>query len=265
MGQYENKRVFVTGAGQGIGYAICKAFAEEGAIVGLNDAQPELAQQGAAELNALVGAERVFAYPGDVADPTTVYVMIEEFTQQHGVPHVVVANAGITKYIEFLECTPEIFDKVTQVNLRGSYFLAQAAAKKMIAAEIPGRIILMSSVVGWRAFLNFSVYSMTKAALQMMAKSLALGLGQHRITVNSISPGAILTERTKQEDPNYAENWSEVIVTGRVGTVEDIAHTTLFLASPAASQITGQDLLVDGGWSLRSPVPAEHPEKPVDE
>ena len=186
------------------------------------------------------------------------------FSEQHGVPDVVIANAGITKYIGFLECTPETFDRVLAVNLRGTYFLAQTAAKQMIAAKKPGRILLMSSVVGWRAFLNFSVYSTTKAAIQMMAKAIALELGEYGITVNSISPGATLTERTLREDPHYAENWSGVTITQDVGQVADIVNAALFLASPASSQITGQDLLIDGGWAIRSPVPEDHPEKPVD-
>lgn len=265
MANFSDKVVIVTGAGQGIGYGICEAFAREGAVVALNDVQADLAQQAAATINEAVGAERVFPSVGDVADPEFVYQMVAACTEQHGPPDIVVANAGITKYIEFLECTPEIFDSVLGVNLRGSYFLAQAAAKQMIAHQKHGRILLMSSVVGLRAFLNFSVYSTTKAALQMMAKSLALELGEHGITVNSISPGATLTERTQREDPNYADNWAEVTISGRVGLVQDIANTALFLASPQASQITGQDILVDGGWSLRSPLPTAHPEKPIDE
>jgi NAD(P)-dependent dehydrogenase (short-subunit alcohol dehydrogenase family) len=265
MSQFKGKKVVVTGAAQGIGFGICRAFAEQGAIVALNDIVPEFAQNAVERINESLGEKRVFAYSGDVANTEFVYKFIEDFTEEHGAPDIVIANAGITKYIEFLECTPEIFDQVVGVNLRGSYFLAQAAAKKMIAHQIAGRVLLMSSVVGLRAFLNFSVYSTTKAALQMMAKSLALELGQYGITVNSISPGATLTERTQREDPNYAENWAGVAVSNRVGTVDDIVAATLFLASSAASQITGQDLLIDGGWSLRSPLPEEHPEKPLDD
>jgi NAD(P)-dependent dehydrogenase (short-subunit alcohol dehydrogenase family) len=262
--QFKDKKVIVTGAGQGIGFGICRAFAEQGAIVALNDLVPELAQEAVEQINTTLGEKRVFAYSGDVANPEFVYNLIEDFTKQHGIADIVVANAGITKYLGFLECTPDIFDQVVGVNLRGSYFLAQAAAKKMITHQIAGRILLMSSVVGLRAFLNFSVYSMTKAAIQMMAKSLALELGQYGITVNSISPGATLTERTLREDPHYAENWAGVNITNRVGTVDDIVAGLLFLSSVEASQITGQNLLIDGGWSLRSPLPEAHPEKPVD-
>ena len=264
MSQFKDKKVVVTGAGQGIGYGICQAFAEKGAVVALNDLVPELAQEATEKINHSLGEKRVFAYAGDVADTNFIYQLFEDFSEQHGAPDIVVANAGITKYVGFLECTPDIFDRVSGVNLRGSYFLAQAAAKKMIANHMAGRILLMSSVVGLRAFLNFSVYSMTKAAIQMMAKSLALELGQYGITVNSISPGATLTERTLREDPQYAENWADVTISNRVGTVDDIVAATLFLASSEASQITGQNLLIDGGWSLRSPLPEDHPEKPID-
>ena len=259
MTQFSNKNVVVTGAGQGIGFGICEAFAKAGATVFLNDIDATLTQQAADDINTAVGTQQVIPYVGDIALPETVQQLIDASRT----PDIVVANAGITKYVGFLECTPETFDRVINVNLRGSFFLAQAAALKMITARKPGRIIVMSSVVGLRAFPNFSVYSMTKAAIQMMAKSLALELGQYGITVNAISPGATLTERTQREDPHYDENWASVTITGRTGTVDDIVNAVLFLASPQASQITGQNLVVDGGWTLRSPLPAEHPDKPV--
>ena len=264
QGRFAGKNVIVTGAGSGIGYGIVQAFANEGATVALNDLNTELAQQATNEINRALDNSNVHAYPGDVANPNTVQQLMHRFKDHIGVPDIVIANAGITQYVEFLECTPAMFDRVVQVNLRGSYFLAQMAAKQMIAANQPGRIILMSSVVGQRAFLNFSVYSMTKAALPMLAKAIALELGQYGITVNSIAPGATLTERTLREDPNYAENWAKVAPNQRVGTVEDIANAALFLASPQATHITGQNLVVDGGWTMQSPRPEDHPEMPEE-
>lgn len=263
MSKFVNKNVIVTGAGEGIGLGICRAFAEAGAFVALNDIRADVAHQMASEMNTALAAERVYAYPGDVAKPDVVYQMVDEFTAQVGAPDIVIANAGITRYIEFLQCTPEMFDRIVQVNLRGSYFLAQAAAKQMIAAGKKGRIVLMSSVVGLRAFPNFSIYGMTKAGIQMLAKSMALELGPYGITVNAISPGATLTPRTEREDPNYAANWATVNLTQRVGEIDDVVAAVLFLTSESAGQITGQNLIVDGGWTLRSPIPEDAPEKPV--
>ncbi|MBE2271297.1 MAG: SDR family oxidoreductase [Anaerolinea sp.] len=262
MARFADKRVLVTGAGQGIGFGVCRAFATEGARVGLNDVDDALARRAADQINAELPAPRVTAFPGDAADVPALQTMIDSFADQQGGLDILVANAGITRYVSFLDATPDIFDRVANVNLRGTYFAAQAAAKRMIAAGTPGRIILMSSIVGMKAFPNFSIYSVTKAAIQMMAKSLALELGQYNITVNAISPGATLTERVVREDPHYEQNWAQVTISGRVGYVEDVVAAILFLASREARQITGQNLVVDGGWSLRSPLPDDHPTMP---
>lgn len=262
---FEGKKAIVTGAGEGIGLGICRALAHAGAIVGLNDIREELAYQVASEINQEVGGTRVHAFPCDVADVSEIFAMVAQFTEQIAVPDIIIANAGITRYIEFLETTPEMFERIVAVNQKGSYFLAQAGAKQMIAHNQGGRIILMSSVVGIQTHPNFSVYSMTKAAIQMMAKSLALELGQYGITVNAISPGATLTPRVVREDPNYADNWASVTATGRAGEVDDVVAATLFLASDSAGQINGHNLVVDGGWTMRSPLPDDAPVKPVDD
>ena len=265
MTQFTDQTVIVTGAGSGIGYGFCKRFAERGATVALNDLDANLAGQAAAKINTEIGRQAVYPYTGDMSDPDTIFSFVEAVSAQHGPPHIAIANAGLSQYVRFLECTPETFDKVTNLNLRGSYFLAQAAAKQMIAHKIRGRIILLSSVVGIRAFPNFSVDGMTKAGLQMMASMLALELGTTGITVNAISPGAILTERTQRQDPKYAENWGSVSPNGRVGYVEDIVNTALFLCAPESSHVTGQNITVDGGWTLPGVLPDEHPELPLDE
>ena len=196
-----------------------------------------------AKINDEIGAERVLPYALDVADVDKVREMVDDFAGRHGRLDVVMANAGITNYGAFLEYTPEAFDRLTAVNLRGSYFTAQAAAKAMIRTRNEnGRIILLSSVTGVQAFLNLSAYGVTKAGLRMMARALALELGSYGITVNSICPGAIHTERTVADDPKFDSNWAGVSPTGRVGFVEDVAETAMFLASPEARQITGQTI-----------------------
>lgn len=258
--RFQGQQVLVTGAGTGIGYGICEQFAREGATVALNDLDTGLAQQAAQAINRELGTEQVFAYPGNVSDVAAVREMVQSFAGQHGGLSVVVANAGITNYGEFITYTPEAFDTLTGVNLRGSYFTAQAAAQQMIAHQMPGRIIFMSSVTGVQAHRNLSAYGVTKAGLRMMAKALAVELGEYGITVNTIGAGATLTERTLQDDPHYERNWNSVAPNGRTAQVADIAAATLFLASPEARHITGETLMVDGGWTIYSPLPEDHPQ-----
>lgn len=260
MSRFKDKKILVTGAGSGIGFGICRCFAREGAIVALNDVNAELAQQAAEQLNTETGLGQVHAFPGDVAEVEGLREMISQFASRFGGLDVAVANAGITNYGEFLSYTPENFDQLTAVNLRGSFFTAQAAARVMIEHRLPGRIILLSSVTGVVAHRNLSAYGITKAGIRMMAKTLALELGPHAITVNAVAAGATLTERTLQDDPNYEKNWNGVAPNGRTATVEDIVAAILFMASPEARHVTGQTLVVDGGWTIYSPLPSDHPQ-----
>lgn len=262
---FSGRAVIVTGAGEGIGYALCRAFAEAGAFVALNDLDAAKADSAAAQINGELGTARVTAYGLDVADVAAVRAMIDDFTARHGRLDVVVANAGITNFGAFLDYTPEAFDRVTGVNLRGTYFTAQAAARAMIrTGQAAGRILLTSSVTGRMGYPNLSAYGMTKAAISHLAQALAVELGVHGITVNVICPGATVTERTLRDDPHYAENWAAVAPNRRVGTVDDLAQTALFLASDGARHITGQTLVVDGGWTLTSPIPPDTPDLPEE-
>lgn len=262
MRKFEGKSVVVTGAGLGIGYALCRAFAQEGAVVALNDIDPNLAQEAADRINGESGSRQVHAYSCDVSDVEAVRGMFADFLARTGRLDIAVANAGITNYGEFLEFTPQAFDRLTGVNLRGSFFTAQTAAKIMIEKQTAGRILLMSSVTGVQAFLNLGAYGMTKAAIRMLAKTIGLELGKYGITVNAIAPGAILTERTLKDDPGFEENWASVTPNRRSGYVEDIVAAALFLSSPEARHVTGQTIVVDGGWTLQSPIPEGHPDKP---
>jgi glucose 1-dehydrogenase len=259
MNTLTGKAVLVTGAGTGIGYALCQTFASAGATVGLNDIDPTLCQRATQQINDALGVERVHPYVCDVADVDAVRTMIQRFVDTAGQLNIAIANAGITNYGSFLTDTPEAFDRLTSVNLRGSYFTAQTAARIMIDAHIPGRIILMSSVTGIQAHLNLGGYGITKAGIRMMAKTIALEVAKYGITANAISPGATLTERTLHDDPEYERNWASVTPTGRVGYVEDIVAAALYLTSPEARHVTGQTLVVDGGWTLQSPLPVGQP------
>ena len=259
---FENNSVMVTGAGIGIGYALCEAFAKEGAHVALNDIDGDLARASADTINSQLKTEKVSPYAFDVADCSLLEDNIRNFSGKHSGIDIMIANAGITHYAPFLSTTIEAFDRLAAVNLRGSYFSAQYAAKEMIKHKKAGRIILMSSINGHRVIINLSVYGTTKAGIRMMAKNLGLELGPHNITVNAISPGATRTERTVKDDPEFDENWSGVTPTGNKIMVEDVVAAAFYLASPGAKQITGQTMVVDGGWTLQSPLPQAHPRVP---
>jgi NAD(P)-dependent dehydrogenase (short-subunit alcohol dehydrogenase family) len=258
---FRDKVVLVTGAGVGIGYGLCAAFAGAGAHVVLNDHDASVARGAAESINASLRAERVAARPLDISDPGALREMGRWITEHYGRLDVAVANAGVTNYGAFLEYTPEAFDRVTAVNLRGTYFTAQAAARIMIERQVPeGRIILMSSITGTHAMTNLGAYGMTKAAVRHLARSTALELGPYGITVNAVCPGAILTERTLADDPDHEANWSAVNPNGRDGYVDDVVAAVFYLASGAARHVTGQTLVVDGGWTVRGVVPPGQPQ-----
>ncbi|MEL6721023.1 MAG: SDR family oxidoreductase, partial [Bacteroidota bacterium] len=150
--------------------------------------------------------------------------------------------------------TPEQFDNLIQLNLKASFFLAQSASQLMIEQKIGGSILLMSSVTGVQAHENLVAYGMTKAALRMLAKSLVVELSPYKICVNAIAPGATLTERTL-DDQDYEQTWSKITPLGKPANTQDIAHAALFLVHPHSKHITGQTLVVDGGWTAVSPSP----------
>lgn len=250
----------VTGAGKGIGFSICRSFAAEGALVGLNDIDASLASAAVKIINQELNSERVIALPFDVSLVEEQKKNIAWFSGQHQGLDVFVANAGITNYGSFLSYEPEHFDQLTSVNMRGTYFSVQAAAKEMIQRETAGTIILISSAVGLTAHRNLGAYGASKAAIIMMGKSFGLELGPYGINTNVIAAGATLTERTKEDDPNYEENWKSVTPNKKAGRPEDVAKSCLFLASDDARQINGQTLVVDGGWSIYGSLPANHPQ-----
>jgi len=251
--EFAGKVAVVTGAGIGIGFEICRSLAREGAHVLLNDLDEGVSNKAAERIQSEGGSCQSVA--GDASDPEFAASLVAEAVERFGSIDIAIANAGITTYGAFLDYTVEKFQKLVNLNLQGSFFLAQAAARRMRSQNTGGRILFMSSVTGHQSHPYLVPYGMTKAALRMLAKGLVGELSQYGITVNAISPGAVLTERTTGDDPDFEKGWSGAIPTGRVATVEDIANAALFLASDKAQHITGQTLLVDGGWTSTSQVP----------
>lgn len=260
---FEGQAAVVTGAGEGIGYEIARQLALRGSRVLLNDIDAERAQQAAEKIRFEGGDCQALA--GDVSQVEVVRDLVAEAVGRFGRLDIAVANAGITSWGSFFDYTPQDFDTVLGVNLRGSYFLAQAAARRMREQGQGGRIMLISSVTGHQALENLSAYAMTKAALEMMARNLVLELGPHGITINAVAPGATVTPRTLREEENYEADWQKMIPNRRVAYPEDITHAVLFFLSDAARHITGQALVVDGGWTCYSPVPAAYQDEDDNE
>ncbi len=256
MSEFRNKTAIITGAGQGIGKEIASQLASHGGRLILNDLDPTLLSSTVEELNDAFGKNggECIGVAGDAGDIDIIDRLVVSATSRFHRLDLVIANAGMTTFGNFLKYQPEDFEKLIHLNLQGSFFLCQKSAQVMIDKGIHGRILLMSSVTGHQAHQNLTAYGMTKSALQALAKFTAVELAGYGITVNAISPGATVTERTL-EDPDYISQWERITPTGTVTRVEDIAHTALFLLSEKSGQITGQTIIVDGGWTSTSPQP----------
>lgn len=246
-----DKVAIITGAGQGIGLEIARQLVANGAKVILNDQDTTLAQTAAQEV-AQNGT--CIGIGGDASDMAIIEQLVGTAVSTFGRLDIAIANAGITLFGDFFTYQPEALQQVMQVNLSGTFFLAQAAANQMKRQPSGGTLLFTSSVTGHQAHKNLAAYGMTKAAIEMLAKNLVVELSEFGINVNTVAPGATLTERTL-EDTEYEAVWSRITPMKRPATVQDIASAALFLVSTQAKHITGQTLIIDGGWTCLSPSP----------
>jgi NAD(P)-dependent dehydrogenase (short-subunit alcohol dehydrogenase family) len=249
---FHGKVAFITGAGQGIGLQIAKQLVQEGVVVYLNDQDETLAQRAAENLQADKG--RCIPLPGDVSEVKQITSFIQQIKREQGRLDIAIANAGITLFGDFLTYSEADFNRVLAVNLRGTFFLAQQATTVMKEQKTGGTLLFLSSVTAHQAHKNLGAYGMTKAAIELLARNLVAEIAGFNINVNCLAPGATLTERTLKDD-DYVETWSRITPMGKPATVEDIANAALFLVSDKTRHLTGQTLVVDGGWTVVSPSP----------
>ena len=247
------KVAIITGAGQGIGLEIARKLLDTGSHVILNDLEIGLTESAVASLSR-IGKSMVLGCSGDSSSEEVINELIELAMHHFGKIDQVVANAGITLFGGFLDYSRQDFEEVMRVNQAGTFFLTQAAARVMKDQESGGSILLISSVTAHQSHENLAAYAMSKAAIEMLAKNLVLELAPFGIRINTIAPGATMTERTTA-DPDYVKTWSKLTPLGRPAFTTDIAEAAAFLLSDAARHITGQTLIIDGGWTAISPSP----------
>jgi NAD(P)-dependent dehydrogenase (short-subunit alcohol dehydrogenase family) len=241
----------VTGAARGLGEAIALALAHAGADVALG--LRDVATGGALARRIEDLGRRALPLQMDVRDLRQVEAAVGETADRLGRLDILVNNAGVAPGNPAEDVTENDFDLTLRVNLKGTFFTSQAAGRLMIRQGY-GRIVNLSSQAGFAALPGESVYCMTKAAIAHLTKCLAVEWGRHGITVNAVAPTFIQTPGTEPalSDPRFRADVEERIAAlHRIGTPTDVAGAVLYLASPAASLVTGHTLLVDGGWTAR--------------
>jgi 3-oxoacyl-[acyl-carrier protein] reductase len=228
--------VLVTGGSKGIGHGIAAQLAEAGHRVAATYRSGEVPQD-------------VLAVQCDVTDPEQVEAAFAQVESALGNVEVLVANAGITRDTLLMRMSDEDWDQVIATNLTGAFRVARRAARPMIRGRF-GRIVFISSVVGQMGSAGQVNYAASKSGLVGMARSLARELGSRGVTANVVAPGFIETDMTAELGDDLVKKYAEQIPLGRLGSVADIAGTVEFLASDAASYITGAVIPVDGGLGM---------------
>ena len=246
MGILAGKSAIVTGSTRGIGRAVALLFAKEGAAVVVHGTDQGRAVETVAAIQQAGG--RAAYCLGDVADDGFGEQMASFCTGQFGGVDILVANAGAVGLTPFLDMTPAIMRRALDVHVTGAFLTAQAAARCMITGGNGGRILFMGSVSSTQAMYGYAAYSSAKAGMAALARVAAIELAPYQITVNTIAPGPVQNEMMDQLwGPERLKDRCLGIPAGRLAQPEDVAQLALFLASPAAAYITGQQHVLDGG------------------
>ena len=245
-----DKVAVVTGATRGIGRAIAVRFGREGARVAVIGRDPDMGRE-TARLVETAGSQAIFL-PTDVSDAVQVQAMVDAVVDRWGRIGILVNNAAICPFEDFLEMGEALWDQVLSVNLKGYFLCSQAVARVMVDQGIKGRIIAVSSISAEFGGSQQAHYCASKAGINLLIKSMAISLGPHGITCNAVLPGTVETDINREalSDPEVRDYWLKRGPIGGLGKPEDIAGPVLFFASDDSAWCTGSMLVVDGGTSV---------------
>ena len=247
----EGKKGFITGGSQGIGKCIATAFAHFGADIAIVNRNVDLGNKIAEEIATATG-RTIKAYACDVSSPESVEQMMEQYLKDFGTIDFAINNAGIFTNEDALSITPEAFESVLNVNLKGAFYTARVAAKAMKKQGGGGSIITTASMSGSIVNIPQTIanYCASKAGIIHLSKSLAVEWAKYNIRVNTVSPGYIKTELIASLS-DMLPIWESKLPEGsKIGNPEDLIGAYVYLASDASKYATGSDLIVDGGYSI---------------
>ncbi len=246
----QGKRALVTGSSSGIGRAIALAFGHEGADVVVHYHKEQEDAQAVVEQLQQMG-RRTAAFQADASAVQEIQGLVAHAVQTLGGLDVLVCSAGLEIREPFLDVTEAHYNVVLDVNLKGTYFACQAAARQMIQQGKGGRLVNVSSIHEDVAFLNYSTYPMSKGGLRMFTRTVCQELAPHGITVNNIAPGAVATPINTRtlESSQLLDELKALIPLGRLATPEEVASVAVFLASDEAAYVTGSTYFIDGGMT----------------
>lgn len=253
----DGKVAIVTGGGLGIGRAIAKRFAAEGAKVVIGTRTAKDGESAVTEIHAAGGQASLVQV--DIGSRAEAARLVNEAVRLHGGLDILLHNAAYCPYARIEDLTDDDLDRTLTVNLKACFWLTQAALPSLKKARDGGRILITSSISGNHAAARGLVhYSASKAGVTGFVRNLALELGRTGITVNAVEPGMIITEKLSgPEMEGFRKAMPPRVPVGRLGTGDDIAGAMVYLASPEASYVTGQSLLIDGGIALPSSLDIE--------
>ena len=238
------KVALVTGASGGLGCHFARTLADAGARVALAARRKEQLEANVAS----IGADRAIAVALDVTDPASVERALAEVAEQLGPATIVINNSGVTATRSALDLDPDEWDRIMDTNLKGAWLVARAAARHLIDAKLPGSIVNIASILGFRVAGHVSAYTASKAALVQLTRALALEWARYRIRVNAIAPGYVETDLNRDF---FASDAGKAMVARipqrRLGQLEDLDGPLLLLASDASAYMTGSAIVVDGG------------------